>query len=248
MASSSQSRSLAEPLFEAQGVGKRFGDQVVLKSASFWVKRSQITALLGRNGSGKTTLIKAALGEIRMDHGFVRFRGTSYERPRLWRLARRGLRYLDQEARLPASRTLGAVMDQVGASCRADPTQWIEALDLTDLLDARVPELSRGERKRAALATALIPSPYCLVLDEPFEGIEPQDQELLAACLRSLVSEGVGVVLTGHDVEIILKTVTNVVWCTSGTTHDLGTVAEATKNTQFVREYLGPGRHSAPLS
>ena len=232
-------------LFAAEGVGKRFGDNVVLKSASLWVREDRITALLGRNGCGKTTLLRCAIGETRMDHGEVQFLGERFERPRLWRLSPRGLQYVDQEAHLPVTRDLGALLRIVAESSQTSATEWIEKLQLGELLGSRVPQLSRGERKRAALAAALIAQPKCLVLDEPLESLAPMDQELLGGCLRSLVGRGVAVLLTGHDVRAIFETATDVTWCVAGATTDLGPVSDAIHHPQFVREYLGP-RYEAP--
>ena len=245
MESSQPPGFLPKALFSAAGVGKRFGDNVVLKSAALWVRRNRITALLGRNGCGKTTLLKCALGEIPMDHGSVQFLGESYERPRLWRLGGKGLRYIDQEAQLPLTRDLGSLLRIAAESASTTPSEWIQALRLEPFLGSLVPQLSRGERKRAALAVALTGEPECLILDEPLESLAPLDQELLAGCLKSLVDRGLGVLLTGHDTRAVLETATDVTWCVAGTTHDLGSVEEAVGNPQFVREYLGP-RYEAP--
>jgi ABC-type Mn2+/Zn2+ transport system ATPase subunit len=122
-----------------------------------------------------------------------------------------------------------------------DETEWVRRLQLVEFLEARSPELSRGERKRAALAAALIANPACLILDEPFESVAPKDKDLLTQCLKTVVGQGQGVLITGHDTGAILEAATHVTWCVAGTTHDLGSVTEALDTPQFVREYLGPG-------
>ena len=232
---------MAETLFAAEGVGKRFGRTTVLKAASFWVRSDEVTALLGRNGCGKTTLLHCALGEKRRDYGLVRFRGEVVESPRLWKFGRKGLWYVDQDARLPVTKDLGRLVRITERRAGTSGEEWVERLRLETLLPARIPELSRGERKRAALAVALISGATCLILDEPFESVTPQDKELLSECIGGLVGRGVGVLLTGHDARVILTTATRVTWCVAGTTHDLGTVDLALDHPQFVREYLGPG-------
>ena len=236
---------MSELLLSAEGVGKRFGGNTVLKSASFWVHAGRITALMGRNGSGKTTLLRCGLGELRMDHGLVRVMGEVEERPRLWRLAAKGVWFVDQDGHLPTAWPVGTLLDVTVKRTGTDPTRWVEILHLRELMASQVPQLSRGERKRWCLALALISGARCLALDEPYEGIEPQDKELISRCLEEVRSRGIGVVMTGHDAKAILDVADTITWCVSGTTHDLGPVEAASTHTQFVREYLGPGYRSS---
>lgn len=235
---------MCELLFSAEGVGKRFGRNQVLKSASFWVHAGRITALMGRNGSGKTTLLRCGLGELRMDHGLVRVMGEVEEEPRLWRLARKGVWFMDQDGQLPSTWPVGTLLDITEKSAGSESAPWVEVLRLAELMESEIARLSRGERKRLNLALAMISGARCLALDEPFEGIEPRDSGLVADCLREVASRGVGVVLTGHDARAILRVADTITWCVSGTTHDLGSVDAAKTHAQFVREYLGPGYDS----
>lgn len=221
-------------------MGKRFGRQQVLKSASFWVHSGRITALMGRNGSGKTTLLRCGLGELRMDHGLVRAMGEIQEKPRLWRLAAKGVWFVDQDGHLPSTWLVHELLETAAHRVGSDPTEWVGVLRIGHLMESEVRQLSRGERKRLCLALALISGGRCLVLDEPFEGVEPQDKELVSDCLRKVGSRGMGAVVTGHSARAILQVADSVTWCVSGTTHDLGSPEEARSHGQFVREYLGP--------
>ncbi len=231
----------------ADGIGKRFGDMVVLKSGGFQVHAGEISALLGRNGCGKTTLLKAAIGEIRMDHGVVRFRGEFMEHPRLWRMARGGLRYLPQEPVFPWSKT---VLNLLQISARTKPGRSdregvedfeavVDTLRLADLLDHRSRELSRGESRRVSLAMALVSNPSCLLLDEPFQALAPLDVDIVHDALIAAAKSGIGILITGHDVGVILRCAHRVIWSVAGTTHDLGTPDQARAHFQFKREYLG---------
>lgn len=80
----------------AEGIGKSFRLKEVLKSASLWAAEGKVTTLMGRNGSGKTTLMRIAAGDLRPDRGRVALDGQTIRRPRLARLARRGLMYVPQ--------------------------------------------------------------------------------------------------------------------------------------------------------
>jgi ABC-type branched-subunit amino acid transport system ATPase component len=110
---------------------------------------------------------------------------------------------------------------------------------LTDRITHAVHQLSGGERRRAEVAAAWLRGPVCLLADEPYRGVAPLDAEILSAAFRSMAATGCAVVLTGHEVPTILDTVDRVVWCTSGTTYELGTPAAARMHEPFYREYLG---------
>jgi lipopolysaccharide export system ATP-binding protein len=111
---------------------------------------------------------------------------------------------------------------------------------VTHLLDRRPPTLSGGERRRAELAAALVRRPTCLVADEPFRGIAPLDAELLTAAYRALAVDGCAVVVTGHEAPTLFDAADRVVWCTDGTTYELGSPEAARRSERFCSEYLGP--------
>lgn len=225
-------------------IGKTFGERRVLTSATAWARAGTITALLGRNGCGKSTLLRIAAGQLRADFGTVRFAGETTIRPRLHRLARRGLFHLPERGLLAWTRTVGEHLDLVAARSGHDAGSVIELLQLGPLLDALPATLSTGERRRADVALALVREPVCLLADEPLQGIAPRDVELICAALRALAGRGAGVLVTGHEVRALLELADEVIWMTAGTTHALGSPAVAAAHDQFRREYLGPDRVS----
>ena len=234
--------SVARPLFAAEGFGKRFGGKRVLKSASVWGQAGRITVLLGRNGSGKSTLFRCALGLIAADHGVVHFDGTSWMKPALADLARRGVMFLPAEGALVRGRTLGEQMDAYGWRFRsgASVSGIAERLRLADALDRPTDELSGGELRRAAIAVALARQPRCLIADEPFAGASPRDAEAMKEGLLELAATGCAIIVSGHEVPTLLEVADDVVWMAAGTTHGIGSPVEARAHEQFRREYLGP--------
>ena len=114
-----------------------------------------------------------------------------------------------------------------------------EALGLGPLLDVPVFELSGGEQKRAEVAIAVARAPRVLIADEPFAGISPLDAEQISAALRALRNSGCALIVSGHEVPSMLDLADEVLWVTAGTTHVLGTPAQARAHHQFCREYLG---------
>ncbi len=233
---------MTPPVLSADSLGKRFGRHQVLKGASFDAVPGRVTAIMGRNGSGKSTLLDLVAGVKAPDFGTIRFADRIWERPRLAVMARHGLYYLHQQAPL-SSRFL--VVDYFRAVVRRFGGEAMEAavelLRLGTLLDDYPHALSGGERARVALGLALTRQPTCLLADEPFAGLAPLDQELVASGLARLSASGCGVAVTGHDVPILFDLAGDVVWVVAGTTESLGSPAEAATHDRFRRDYLGPG-------
>jgi ABC-2 type transport system ATP-binding protein len=89
------------------------------------------------------------------------------------------------------------------------------------------------------MALALVRNPICLLVDEVFQGIDPIAVELMGGSLHTLAHRGCAIVVSGHEMRAILPYTDAVTWVTAGTTYDLGNVAEALRNDNFRREYLG---------
>lgn len=228
------------PFFSADSIRKSFGSRVVLKAASIWATEGRITALLGRNGCGKSTLFKIGAGLVAPDQGAVHMAGRVFLRPRLHKLATLGLFYLPDRdllaRRLTIQQQIQAAEWQFGAG---RTPAILKRLEIGCRLDQSSTQLSGGERRRAEIALAWIRAPRCLLADEPFAGIDPADQEVIAAALLELAREGCAVVISGHEVPQLLEIADDVVWMTAGTTHGLGAPEAAVTNDQFRREYLG---------
>jgi ABC-type multidrug transport system ATPase subunit len=225
----------------AEGVRKSFGDVEALKSAALWAEPGRVTTLLGRNGSGKTTLMRIAAGLLRPDQGMVSFLGVPYERHSLARLARAGLMFLPQEPLgVPAYRVRDLFLSVERTFATGEWTAAVSATRVESLLDQRVASLSRGEKVRVSLGLALARRPLVLITDEPLAGLAPKDQEDMARLLRGLAADGTAVVTAGHDARVLLAASDVVIWSVAGTTHYLGSPAEAVAHWQFRREYLGP--------
>lgn len=235
--------SAVPPLvLDADGIGKSFGQRVVLRSAGFAVRAGRITALMGRNGIGKTTLLRIVSGTLRADYGTVRFKSKYVPRPSLPRMARLGLMFSAQDSALTPHFSVrshfNAFVQIHGAGDRME--QLVVELRLTELLDRRTLDLSGGERQRVSLALAILRAPDCLIMDEPFAGIAPIDIPLIAEALFKLRDQGTGIAISGHDVRDIFSVSDEVVWMVGGTTHWLGAPSAARDHFQFRREYLGP--------
>ena len=229
-----------EPILAVESVGRTFGNRRVLNAAGMWARPGQITVLLGRNGAGKTTMFRITVGLLRASHGIVIYKGLRYHRPRLYQLARAGLYYLPERGVLTRWFTLQHHLDGVAKiSSKSAVSSAIDVFRTAPLLGKRATAMSAGEHRRADLCLAFARSPDCLLADEPFRDLTPNDAKTVGDGLRSLASQGCAIVATGHEVRTLLAVADDVIWVTSGTTHALGTPADARDHFQFRREYLG---------
>lgn len=224
----------------ADCVSKAFGRHQVLTSASLRAKAGEVRAILGRNGAGKSTLLKIAVGWIQPDSGAVHMGDTAFLRASLPVLAGRGVFYLPDHELLAPSYTLGRQLGfferRYGRRPSRDAARLAHVEHLVDRLPA---SLSGGELRRAEVALAITRMPAVLIADEPYRGITPADHDDLTGLFRVLAADGCAVVVTGHEVPSLLGAADHVTWCTDGTTHELGTPAQAREHHGFRRGYLG---------
>lgn len=230
-----------KPILTADCVGKSFGDRRVLSSATLRAVPGELRVLFGRNGIGKSTLLKIAAGMLAPDSGMIHFAGRVYESPDLATLAADGLFYLPDHDLLSTAFTLRHQYEMIRRQFDGGRVEEAaERMGITARLDMRPQSLSGGERRRAELAAVLVRKPICLLADEPYRGVAPKDAEDLTATLVRLAASGIAVLITGHEVPILLGAADHITWCTSGTTYELGSPATAIQNERFRAEYLGP--------
>lgn len=173
------------------------GEREVLHGVGFDLRGGSVTGLLGPSGCGKTTLIRAIVGLQAKVTGQVEVLGLPAGAPRL----RGRIGYVTQEPSVYGDLTvtenlrffaavLGAGSDDVG--------RVIEAVDLRSHADARVDQLSGGQRSRASLAAALLGNPELLVLDEPTVGLDPVLRRDLWELFHRLADDGATLLVSSH--------------------------------------------------
>lgn len=229
------------PAFVADCIALRFGDRRVLTAATLRAVPGEVRVLLGRSGAGKSSLMKVAAGWLGADSGIVRLG----DEPRLrWTpaaLAERGLFYLPDVGALgsaiPVAQQLQMFAARFPGGERVDDA--LARLGIAHCAGSAPHRLSGGEQRRADVAAVFVRRPRVLLADEPLRGIAPIDQERILLAFRALAEAGCAVVVTGHDVEALLEGADHVTWCTSGTTYELGSAAQARAHEAFSREYLG---------
>lgn len=188
------------PTAQVHGVTKRYGSLTALDGVALTLEPGSIVGLLGPNGAGKTTLLEILCGLRGADAGTVEALGMDPSRHRQQLALRLGM--LTQEFGLPSAVRTREALD-LFARLYPHPLDVDELLievDLADKARARFRELSGGQRRRLALAKALVGNPELVVLDEPTAALDPQGRDFLRERIRSLREQGRSVLLSTHDI------------------------------------------------
>lgn len=190
------------PVIHVSELTRRFGAKTALNSVSLSVTRGAVHGLVGSNGAGKTTLIKHILGLLRTESGSVRVFGLDPIDDPVAVLSRIG--YLSEENDLPGWMRVDELIRYARAfypdwdDAYAEELRHMFALDLA----AKIGNLSKGQKARAGLLTALAHRPDLLVLDEPSSGLDPvARRDILAAVIQTVAGEGRTVLFSSHILE-----------------------------------------------
>ena len=233
-------------VLSATGLIKTYGGRAVVKGVSLEVNGGEIVGLLGPNGAGKTTTFSIVVGLVRPDAGEVRLGGTDVTDLPMYRRARAGISYLPQEPsvfrKMTVEQNLLAILETLDLTHperqeRAD--RLLAEFGLEALRDHRAYTLSGGERRRVEIARSLVVSPYFLLLDEPFAGIDPIAVLDIQAIARRLASSGIGVLVTDHNVRETLSIVDRAYIIHGGEILRAGTPLALSSDAVVKKIYLG---------
>ena len=188
----------------------RFGSTLALDGVSLAVEPGRVVGLIGMNGSGKSTLFRAMMGAIPIDSGTVLIDGASPAHAR-----RRGIvGYVPQSEAVdwsfPISVREVVMMGRYGAlgitrrprlADRDAVADALSRVDLIDLADRQIGQLSGGQRKRAFVARGIAQEASVLLLDEPFAGVDRGSEATMVRLLRELAADGRTVFVSTHDLQ-----------------------------------------------
>ncbi len=232
-----------------KNITKSYGKKRVVEDVSLKVAGGEIVGLLGPNGAGKTTSFYCIVGLVRMDAGAIAVNGVDVSRAPMHVRARQGLGYLPQEAsvfrRLSVRDNLIAVLElrqDLAKAARVETMErLLEEFQLTELQATRGEQLSGGERRRLEIARALASAPQYMLLDEPFAGVDPISVNEIKDNIRHLVSYGIGVLITDHNVRETLDICDRAYIVSAGHLIAEGDSDAILANEQVRRVYLGEG-------
>ncbi|NOV96483.1 ABC transporter ATP-binding protein [Isoptericola halotolerans] len=223
-----------------RGLWKRFGDKIAVAGIDLDVPAGSFFGLVGPNGAGKTTSLSMATGLLRPDFGTAAVHGTDlWARPdeakAMLGILPDGLRLFD---RLTGAQllTYAGLLHGLDRATVADRTEdLLRAMDLVADRDNLVVDYSAGMTKKIALAGAMIHAPRVLVLDEPFEAVDPVSAANIRDILRRYVDDGGTVVVSSHVMDLVQRMCSHVAIIAGGHVLDVGTV-DAVRGEQSLED------------
>ncbi|MGH9456630.1 MAG: ABC transporter ATP-binding protein [Thermoanaerobaculia bacterium] len=207
----------SDVLIEVSALTRRFGAKTALDSVDVSVRRGAVYGLVGANGAGKTTLIRHILGLLRAESGTVRVFGLDPVSDPVGVLSRIG--YLAEENDLPPWMRVDELFRYSRAFYPNWDVQYEAELQSVFGLDAtgRLRNLSKGQKARAGLVTALAHRPPLVLLDEPSSGLDPiVRRDILGAVFRTMADEGRTVFFSSHLLDEVERVADHVTMMSNG--------------------------------
>ncbi|AII03840.1 metal ABC transporter ATP-binding protein [Rhodococcus opacus] len=201
-----------QPAVEVRDVTVHYGDVLALEQVSLALQPGRVCGLVGMNGSGKSTLFKSIMGTVKPDSGTVRINGTAPAAARKTGV----LGYVPQSEDVDWTFPL-SVRDVVmtgryghmgltrrpGRADREAVDHALERVELTELADRQIGQLSGGQKKRTFVARGIAQGATILLLDEPFAGVDKRSEATITALLRELAAAGAAILVSTHDLHAL---------------------------------------------
>ena len=231
----------------AESLEKKYRSRKVVNNLSFNVKSGEIIGLLGPNGAGKTTAFYMTVGLVSCTRGKITMDDTDITSYPMHKRAKIGIGYLPQEAsvfrKLTVQENILAVLELRNDLTQAKRSEILEKLldqlNLNEVRNTIGMSLSGGERRRVEIARTLSIEPKFILLDEPFAGVDPISVLDIQGIIKSLASEGIGILITDHNVRETLGICDRGYIVNEGTSIASGTPDQILENKQVKKVYLG---------
>lgn len=228
---------------EIRGLAKLFDDKVAVDRINLTIPSGSFYGLVGRNGAGKTTTISMVTGMLQPTEGTALIRGIDMWADPLKAKAHLGVLpdgvhlfdKLTGEQLITYSGYLHGIDKETVASRVKD---LLAAMDLTDAAGRAVADYSAGMTKKIALAAALIHAPSVLILDEPFEAVDPVSAANIQDILRGFVASGGTVVISSHVMDLVQRLCDHVAIMDSGRILAAGTVDEVRAGASLEERFV----------
>lgn len=198
---------MSKKVLEVKNINKRFRTVHAVKDVSFAVEQGEIFAFLGPNGAGKTTTLRILMDIINPDSGSVTWnlgeKSNNHPVPSL-------LGYLPEERGLypdlPVIRTLvylAKIRGMKGSDARKEAMNWMERLDIANRAKEKLQALSKGNQQKVQFISSILHKPRFAILDEPFSGFDPVNQEKFIDIIQELKNQGTTILLSAHQMQLV---------------------------------------------
>lgn len=216
-------------LLECQNLCKSFGKKQILKDVSFEIDEGDILAFIGPNGSGKTTTIKLILGLQSIDKGKVTINGFDVKKDFVKSIEKVGaiVESPDTYMYLTGWQNLKLTANLYKDVSDEKIKEIVKLVDLEGRINDKVSKYSLGMRQRLGIARALINEPNVLILDEPTNGLDPEGIKDLRNLLKKLAKEGLGILISSHNLAELES------FCNKVLIIDNGTIIETSEVKEF---------------
>ena len=205
---------------EAKGLLKKFGDKIAVDHVDLTVAKGEVVGFLGPNGAGKSTTMKMIAGFLEPDDGSAAICGHDIQA--YPKMAKQHLGYLPEGAPAYSDMVVADFLGFVGQMRGLSGTElnnrladMAEVINLTEVWDQRIENLSKGFKRRVGIAQALIHDPDVLILDEPTDGLDPNQKHEMRSLIRS-ISEEKAIVISTHILEEVEAVCTRAVIISEG--------------------------------
>lgn len=201
-----------QPAIEVRDVTVHYGSVLALDAVDLTVESGRVCGLIGMNGSGKSTLFKTIMGLIAPDRGTVRIDGGAPAAARKAGVVGYVPQGEDVDWSFPLSVRDVVTTGRYGRmgftrrarrSDREAVDHALERVELTELADRQIGQLSGGQRKRAFVARGIAQGATVLLLDEPFAGVDKRSEATITGLLRELAADGATVLVSTHDLHAL---------------------------------------------
>ena len=226
-----------EIILKVNSIFKRFGDITAVNNISFTVQKGEIFVLLGPNGSGKTTTVRMLMDIIKPDEGSIEFFSNDSNSPADLNANRFG--YLPEERGLypdiPIIKTLvymGVIKGMKKTDAKKSAEEWLQKLDLLDRKKEKLNTLSKENQQKVQFISSVIHNPSFAILDEPFAGFDPINQEAFLSIIKELRDKGTTVLLSAHQMQLVEKIGDKIMLLNNGKCIANGTIDELKKNSK----------------
>ncbi len=224
-------------MIEISGLTKRFGPVMAVAGLSLTVNKGEVLGFLGPNGAGKSTTMKMVTGYLAPDAGTVRICGHDIEKDGL--AARKAIGYLPEGAPAYGDMTAGQflafiaeVRGLTGSGAKARIEEVVARTQLESVLQQPIESLSKGFKRRVGLAQAILHDPPVLIMDEPTDGLDPNQKFGVRSLIRAMAAEK-AIIVSTHILEEVEAICTRAVIIDKGVIVADGTPGELLQRSRY---------------